>query len=93
MPRWIARYVIRSTPLSTGAELEMEKKQFMDAVQILGDQQVILGVAYLLGGILSSPCTLTLYSLKNLAAIAWLSSVVHISTLVALSRYVSGYIN
>ncbi|RPA72898.1 hypothetical protein BJ508DRAFT_419236 [Ascobolus immersus RN42] len=85
MPRWIVQYLIRPKPLSTGEDLEREKDEFNSAVQVLGDQQLVIGLAYLFGG-LSSPCEMSNYSLRNLSAIAWLSSVVHITALIAIGR-------
>jgi hypothetical protein len=86
MPRVIVKTIIRPTPLAIGQELEKEKKTFCAAAQILGDQQLVIGLGFLLGGF-SDPCSVSGYGLKNLVAMSWLSCIAHISTMVVIGRY------
>ena len=66
----------------------MEKRAFDAAVVAISDQQLVLGIGFLAGGL--SDCTLSFYSLWNLDAVAWLFLVVHLSTLLVLN--IGGYV-
>ena len=52
----------------------------------LSDQQLVTGLAILIAGFVS-PCSMSIYHFKIIAALAWFSSTTHLSTLAVLRVY------
>ncbi|RPA72897.1 hypothetical protein BJ508DRAFT_58598 [Ascobolus immersus RN42] len=59
-------------------------RAFHASVTALGDQQLIIGITTLISGITN--CQLSFYELRNLVAVAWLSAVVLLMTVVVTGR-------
>ncbi|RPA77328.1 hypothetical protein BJ508DRAFT_417153 [Ascobolus immersus RN42] len=55
-----------------------EQRAFFAAIVAISDQQLIIGISVLVAGL--SDCSLSVYGVQNLAALAWQISFVHILT-------------
>ncbi|RPA72899.1 hypothetical protein BJ508DRAFT_58593 [Ascobolus immersus RN42] len=74
----------KTVHLSDSRKRMREKQAFQAALTALSDQQLVVGIAVLLAGI--SNCSLTIYGLRNLVAVTWLTAFVHLGTLLVVEK-------
>ncbi|KAF2188167.1 hypothetical protein K469DRAFT_90243 [Zopfia rhizophila CBS 207.26] len=74
----------------TSLERRITRKQRVEAlsrfVLILSDQQLVTGLAILIGGLVGR-CRISLYEYQMVTALAWFSSTTHLATLSVLRSY------
>ena len=70
---------------STNAR-ERRSKGLGKFILALSDQQLVTGFAVLIAGFVS-PCSMSMYHFKIIAALGWFSSTTHLSTLAVLRIY------
>ncbi|RPA73497.1 hypothetical protein BJ508DRAFT_381043 [Ascobolus immersus RN42] len=68
----------------SGSKRDREKKALHAAIWALSDQHLVIGLATLVAGL--SNCELSFYGLRNLVEVAWLTAIVHLSTLVVTGQ-------
>ena len=65
---------------------ERRSKGLEKFILALSDQQLVTGLAVLIAGYIS-PCSMSIYHFRIIAALGWFSSTVHLSTLSVLRVY------
>ncbi|KFY14274.1 hypothetical protein V491_06106 [Pseudogymnoascus sp. VKM F-3775] len=85
---WISRKCLCLKPLREEGSLDDSQRQeaLKKFVLTLSDQQLVTGVAILVAGF-ANWCTMSVYELNMVIALAWFSSATHLATLDVLRGY------
>jgi len=86
LDRWILRKLRTYSPWHLGDLRPLLRPVLQKVVLQLSDQQLLLGIAMLFAG-LYQRCTITEYHFSMVRNLAWMSSSVHIATLVVHREY------
>lgn len=89
LDRWILRKLRAYSPWHLGDLRPLWRPVLRKVVLELSDQQLLLGIAMLFAG-LYQRCTITEYHFSMVQNLAWMSSSVHITTLVVHREYLRG---